>query len=147
MAAERAAVVVVDTNVFSAELLRSTRPLVELYRPLLTGRAFLISFQTVVEIEYGVRRRNWGPARRRRVEERVAGAEVVWPGPGLLDACVDLRVACERAGHPLGQQPHEADRWIAATAVHLGVPLVSHDGIFRDVPGLTFETALGARSP
>jgi hypothetical protein len=27
-------------------------------------------------------------------------------------------------------------------AVHLEVPLVSHDGIFLDVPGLRFETSL-----
>lgn len=34
------------------------------------------------------------------------------------------------------------DRWIAATAVHLGVPLVSYDGTFRGVSSLMFETAL-----
>jgi predicted nucleic acid-binding protein len=33
-----------------------------------------------------------------------------------------------------------ADRWIAATALRLGVPLVSNDGIFRGVPGLELET-------
>ena len=140
--AARATTVVVDTNVFSADLVRSTRPLLDLYAPLLAGRQFLISFQTVAEIEFGVRRRGWGPERIRRVAEHVGSAEVVWPGPELLRACVDLRVACERAGHALAQRDHDADRWIAATAVHLGVPLVSHDGIFKGVPGLTFETAL-----
>ena len=140
--ATRATTVVVDTNVFSADLLRATRPLVDLYRPILTGRRFLISFQTVAEIEFGVRRRNWGPGRLARVDEHIARAEIVWPGPALLSECVDLRVACERAGHPLAQPAHEADRWIAATALHLGVPLVSHDGLFRGVPGLAFETAL-----
>lgn len=140
--AARATTVVVDTNVFSTDLVRSTRPLLELYAPLLAGRQFLISFQTVAEIEFGVRRREWGPERMRRVAKHVGSAEVVWPGPELLRACVDLRVACERAGHALAQRDHDADRWIAATAVHLGVPLVSHDGIFKGVPGLTFETAL-----
>jgi hypothetical protein len=42
--------VVVDTNVFSADLVRSVRSLVELYRPILAGRRYLISFQTVAEI-------------------------------------------------------------------------------------------------
>lgn len=70
--AARAATVVVDTNVFSADLLRASRPLVELYRPILTGRRFLISFQTAAEIEYGVRRRNWGPVRVARVEDHIA---------------------------------------------------------------------------
>ena len=138
----RQATVVVDTNVFSADLLRATHPLVELYRPLLVGRRFVISFQTVAEIRFGARRRRWGLQRITSVEERLALAEVVWPGPELLDAYVDLRVACEQAGHALGQRDHDSDRWIAATAVHLGVPLMSHDGIFHGVPGLMFETAL-----
>jgi predicted nucleic acid-binding protein len=76
------------------------------------------------------------------VAARLASAEVVWPGPELLNAYVDLRVACERVGHALGQRGHDPDRWIAATALHLGVPLISHDGIFHGVPGLAFETAL-----
>lgn len=33
------------------------------------------------------------------------------------------------AGHPLAQQGHDADRWIAA--VHLRVPLVAHDRISK----------------
>jgi len=35
----RSSTVVVDTNVFSADLLRTTRPLVSLYLPLLEGPA------------------------------------------------------------------------------------------------------------
>lgn len=133
---------VVDTNVFSADLLRATQHLVELYQPLLTGRRFLISFQTVAEIRFGAQRRGWGAARTSRLDEKLAYAEVVWPGPALLDTYIDLRVACERVGHALGQHDHDSDRWIAATATHLDVPLISHDGIFRNVPGLVFETAL-----
>ena len=49
----------------------------------------------------------------------------------------------QAAGHALAQRPHDADCWIAATAVRLGVPLVSHDSVFRNVPGLTLETMLG----
>lgn len=33
------------------------------------------------------------------------------------------------------------DRWIAATALRLGIPLVSNDRIFEDTPSLVFETA------
>jgi predicted nucleic acid-binding protein len=137
----RPTTVVVDTNVFSADLLRATRPLLELYAPLLAGRRFLISFQTVAEIEFDVRRRGWGSERMKQVAEHLRTAEVVWPGPELLRAYVDLRIVCERAGHALAQRDHDPDRWIAATAIHLGVPLVSHDGIFNGVPGLAFETA------
>jgi predicted nucleic acid-binding protein len=48
-------------------------------------------------------------------------------------------VDCQRIGHALSQRAHDADRWIAATAVRLGIPLVSNDGIFRGVPGLQLE--------
>ncbi len=140
--AGRALTVVVDTNVFSADLLRATQPLVELYRPLLAGRRFLISFQTLAEIRFGIRRRDWGARRLQRAETHIGRAEVVWPGPALLAAQVDLHLACERPGHAIAQRQHDVDRWIAATAVHLGVPLVSHDGVFRGTPGLTLETAL-----
>ncbi len=52
---------------------------------------------------------------------------------------VELRVACERIGHALGQRDHDADRWIAATALRLGIPLVSTDHIFEETPGLVLE--------
>jgi hypothetical protein len=76
------------------------------------------------------------------LEERIDRAETVWAGPELLDEYVDLRIRCERIGHALAQREHDADRWIAATASWLDVPLVAHDGIFRNVPGLMLETAL-----
>lgn len=50
-------------------------------------------------------------------------------------------LACEAAGHALGQPEHNADRWIAATAIRHDIPLVSNDRIFRVVPGLVLETA------
>lgn len=52
-----------------------------------------------------------------------------------------LRAQCERIGHALSQREHDADRWVASTAVRLGVPLVSNDGIFRNGPGLVLESA------
>jgi len=57
-----------------------------------------------------------------------------------MQTCAELRARCEQAGHALGQKAHEADRWIAATAIRLGVELVSDDAVFRDVPGLTVIT-------
>lgn len=48
----------------------------------------------------------------------------------------ELRAEASRIGHPLTQKTHEADRWVAATAVVLGLELVAGDGIFENVPGL-----------
>ena len=52
-----------------------------------------------------------------------------------------LRVGCRQAAHGLAQRDHDADRWIAATAIRLGIPLVSNDGIFNGVRGLRLINA------
>ena len=75
-----------------------------------------------------------------RLEARIASAQVVYPGPDLVAVYAQLRVECERVGHALSQRDHDADRWIAATALRLDVPLVSNDRIFNNVPGLHIET-------
>lgn len=63
-----------------------------------------------------------------------------YAGSDLIRTYVELRVACHRAGHALAQREHDADRWIAATAIRLGLPLVSNDGVFENAPGLVLET-------
>ena len=134
--------VVVDTNVIGASIGRTTTVLSESYRPLLTGRRQYVSFQTAAELRFGAVRAGWGTARRGRLETALAGAKLVWASAELIWVYANLRVACERAGHALGQRVHEADRWIAATAVWLGVPLVTHDAVFLGTPSLTVETVL-----
>lgn len=42
----------------------------------------------------------------------------------------------------LGDKPHDGDRWIAAAAMRIGVPLASHDGLFDRAPGLVLITAI-----
>lgn len=41
-----------------------------------------------------------------------------------------------------GTRRHEAGRWIAATAMYLGIPLIAHDAIFAKVDGLDLLTRL-----
>jgi len=52
---------------------------------------------------------------------------------------------------PIAKQPgarfgrrHTADRWIAAVAIRLGIPLVSNDGIFHGAPGLSVDSQLAS---
>ena len=45
-------------------------------------------------------------------------------------------------GARAGQKDHEADRWVAATAMWLGAPVVAHDAIFANVEGLNLLTKL-----
>jgi predicted nucleic acid-binding protein len=131
--------IVIDTDVFSADLVLRSR-LTEPYAPIVTGRPAFISFQTVAELRYGALRRGWGEARMLRLDAKIARAEIVHTGPELVLAYARLRADCEAQGHALGQREHNADRWIAATAIRLGVPLVSNDTIFRNAPGLALET-------
>ncbi len=133
--------VVVDTMAVSA-LVNGTRqpePAAE-YSALIAGRPIVISFATVTELRYGALKAGWGDLRRRALERDLARFIVVQPDDQLLSICADLRASCETAGHPLGQKLHEADRWIAATAIRLDVELVSDDAVFQNVPALSVRS-------
>lgn len=132
--------IVIDTDVYGAELVRGSRLATE-YQAIIVGRPAFISFQTAAELRYGAMLRGWGEARLRKLEARIAAAETVHTGPELVLAYARLRVHCQRIGHALAQRAHDGDRWAAATAVRLGIPLVSNDGLFVDIPGLTVEAA------
>jgi predicted nucleic acid-binding protein len=130
--------VVIDTDVYGASLVPGSI-LAARYRPLIVGRPAFISFQTAAELRFGALLRGWGQSRMVQLETRIREAEVVHTGPDLVAVYADLRVTCQRAGHALSQREHDADRWIAATAIRLGIPLVSNDGIFTEVPELVLE--------
>ena len=133
--------VVVDTGVFGADLTRSSKPLADLYADVLAGRNILISFVTVAELRYGALRVGWGAKRRNELEETINAAKIVWPGHGLASEYAALRAECVAAGHGLAEKSNEADRWVAATARYVKVPLVSHDALFVDAPGIELLTA------
>jgi predicted nucleic acid-binding protein len=134
--------VVVDTGVYGAELLKTHASLAAAYQGFLVGRSVFIPFVTFAELRYGARRAGWGSARMQRLESAWRSLRSCGPHPALVDVYVELRDACARSGHALGERVHEADRWIAATAVWLGIPLVTHDGVFRKTPGLRLLTTL-----
>ena len=107
---------------------------------MLAGRNILISFITVAELRYGALRAGWGAKRRNELEETIDTAKIVWPGHGLASEYAALRAECVAAGHGLAEKSNEADRWVAATARYVKVPLVSHDGVFVDAPGIDLLT-------
>ena len=110
------------------------------YRSLIGGRLTVVSFVTITELRYGVMRANWGELRRRGLERDLTRLVIVQPDDELMQICAELRASCERDGHGLGQKIHEADRWIAATAIMLDVPLIPNT-IFSDVPKLVAESS------
>jgi predicted nucleic acid-binding protein len=133
--------VVVDTMVISWLLDDRPNPLADRYRNRLGAQPVLVAFQTVMELRYGALRAGWGELRRRRLERGLAELTVVQPDDETITVCAELRLRCQQVGHALGDKVHDGDRWIAATAIRLSLPLVSHDGVFLAAPGLSIITA------
>lgn len=139
---ERRDRVVVDTGVFGARLGRSPGRLVSEYQSLLHGRPVAVSFATVAELPFGARRAGWGADRLRQLERELSRVKIVWPEVDLVTTYAHTWAWCVKNGHGLGQKEHEADRWVAATAFLLGLPLVAHDAIFKGVDNLELITTL-----
>lgn len=127
----------IDTVAFSALFHQARRPEIAApYIELVSDRSLLVSFVTVTELRFGALKGGWGDLRRRALERDLAALPVVQPDDQLMSICATLRYCCEHGGHPLRQKIHEADRWIAATALRLKIPVVSADQVFRGVAGL-----------
>jgi predicted nucleic acid-binding protein len=75
-----------------------------------------------------------------KLEAKPGLVVVVHSAPDLVRIYAQLRADCVAAGHALGKRDHDADRWIAATALRLDIPLVSNDGISENAPGLRLES-------
>ena len=124
--------VVVDTDVVSFLYKRDTRA--ELYRPHLTSPPFLLSFMTLAELRSWMHHRNWGAARRHRLEPYLQRYQVVYATDALCEGWAKATDSARRHGHPIGA----ADAWIAATALQHNIPLVTHNrSDYRGVEGLT----------
>jgi predicted nucleic acid-binding protein len=134
--------VVVDTGILGSGLVSSSAGLVRRYQQHLIGRRVVIAFQTVAELRYGARRRNWGPATIEDMEARLRAATIAPVDDRTASVYAELKDNAVRAGHGLGQKVHDGDRWIAATAIRYSIPLVAHDGIFKNAPGLDLITEL-----
>ncbi len=135
-----AAGVVVDTMVISWLLDDRPEDLAAGYRRLIGAAPMLLAFQTLMELRYGALRAGWGELRRRRLERRVVQLTVAQADDATIRVCAELRHRCQQAGHALADKVHDGDHWFAATAIRLGVPLVSHDGVFVDAPGLELRS-------
>ena len=132
---------VLDTMVLSALLDTRRASQADVYRQLIGARRALVSFMSVTEVRYGAVKAGWGELRRRALERDLSEFTAVMPDEQLIVECAALRSRCEVQGHALGQKIHEADRWVAVTALHLKVPLLSDDAIFDGVPGLSVITS------
>ena len=131
--------VVVDTGVFSASLSRRRRPRFEAQIGLMAGHQIFLAAVAVSELRYGALVAGWGQARRNRLEQSIQATTVVPVSDRFLSTLAELRFACRRAGHPLHEGAHANDLWIAASALHIGAPLLTADNVFSNTPGLTLH--------
>lgn len=134
--------ILVDTNVFTARL-RERSALATRYAKHLFGQRIALAPQTVAEARYGALNANWGQARQERLARLVARARILPVDIDTIEAVAELRNQCRTIGHPLHQSNHNADLWIAATAIRWSIPLVAHDAVFTGAPGVQLLTELG----
>jgi predicted nucleic acid-binding protein len=116
-----------DTSVFIA---------IEQGRPMTSKppASVAVSVVTVAELRLGVLAAVDASARARRLET-VTHAEGLDPIPidvSVAHAWAALRLSLREAGLRMPIN----DSWIAATAIALGIPVVSQDADHDDVPGL-----------
>ena len=123
--------ILVDTNVVS--YIYRAEPVAQPYLRSIAGHSPVISSQTCEELLFEVLNGNWG---QRHINElfRYVNAEytVAEYDLNLVEICARLRAESRRIGRELSA----ADAWIAATAVLLDCPMLSHDRDFGNLPVL-----------
>ncbi len=105
----------------------------------MVGNQVFLAAATVSELRYGALVAAWGPPRRLRLEQSIQATTLVPVSDSLLGTVAELRYECRRAGHALHDRSHANDLWIAASAIHIGAPLLTDDGVFENVPGLALH--------
>lgn len=123
---------VIATNVIS--YLMSGGPLAQAYEPYILGHTMVIAFQTVAELRFGAYRARWGERRIGALEEYLKSFAVVFPDDATCERWGRLRTEAERKGRHIDA----SDAWIAATALELNIPLITHNRKdFEMLEGLT----------
>lgn len=127
---------VLDTDVWTQLFLLPRRRDARVvgWRAALTGVEVAIAVQTRAETLVGVAA--WGQERQRQARAQLDATATVPVDEAVVESYAALSVTCKQAGHALQAKQHTGDRWIAATAVAHGLPLLSGDGIFDGVPTL-----------
>lgn len=88
---------------------------------------------TLAELYRWPEERDWGPRRRAELTRVLEPYEVAYPDDALCRRWAILIATVKRAGRPLPL----ADSWIAAAALHLDLPLVTHNpSDFAGIGGL-----------
>jgi predicted nucleic acid-binding protein len=123
--------VVVDTDVVSFAFKHDPRALP--FRQHLVGQTLVISFMTLAELRAWPLLRKWGQTSRDRLARHLGRYHVYFADDALCQRWAEVTSHARALGRPI----EVADAWIAATALLLGVPLVTHNPAdYAGVPGL-----------
>jgi tRNA(fMet)-specific endonuclease VapC len=112
---------VVDTDVASFLFKNDSRA--SLYVPHLSGHMLIISFQTLAELELWALAAGWGVRRTQQLTRYLRRYIVQDSSTALCRRWAEVLDDARRRGRPIAT----ADAWIAATALLLDLPLVTHN--------------------
>jgi tRNA(fMet)-specific endonuclease VapC len=103
----------------------------------LQGRSVILPFSVLAELRLGAEIRSWGPVRRARLDQFIQDCAIHYADESLCTLWASLVAALRRSGRQIGQN----DAWVAATALYLDAPLVTHNAAhYQDVPDLRLIT-------
>lgn len=125
----------IDTNIWSALIRRSSTALVERFGSLQLQQ-MVLSPIVLGELQVGYCKGDRTPKRRQAVEHIAANSELIPLDAGVSLAYAQIRAELEQAGTPIGPN----DTWIAAEALHHKLVLVTDNmREFERVKGLKLE--------
>ena len=127
---------IVDTDVVSMLFKGDSRA--HNYRAFLTGRLLGVSFMTLAELDRWSLERNWGTARKTEPEAHLTKYAILPATRELCSAWAKVSWEARRKGRPI----QTADAWIAASALHYQVPLITNNASdYMMISGLQLFTA------
>src|SRR5260370_18962045 len=110
-----------DTDIVSFRFKKDTRA--RLYRRHLLGRAPVIAFMTLAELHAWAQEHRWGVARRAALARHLWRYDAYYADDALCRLWADVWTRARRQGRPI----EVADAWVAATALALDMPQVTHN--------------------
>jgi len=128
----------IDTNIWSHLLRRTTKGLLTRFAELKPGQTFL-SPVVLGEMETGYLKGDRAPYRRVALDQIIGSCQMLSVNRQVAIEYAQLRAQLEQANTPIGPN----DTWIAAEALHHKLVLVTdNEQEFSRVPGLRVENWL-----
>ena len=127
---------IVDTDVVSMLFKGDSRALA--YRSHVAGRLLGICFMTLAELDRWSLERDWGQGRDLELAQYLTKYAVLPVSRELCAKWAEVAFAAKRKGRPI----QTADAWIAASALHYQVPLITNNrDDYSSVDGLALLSA------